>query len=92
MSRRREPPTLDVDQLPADLRTVIAAAIDGAEVTVVRESREIGYLAFHSSVLEGGTLPSPVLAAQEVPAPHGATGGAEGVGRPDRARRLRPAG
>ncbi len=73
MSRRREPPTLDVDQLPADLRTVIAAAIDGAEVTVVRESREIGYLSFHSSVLEGVTLPISRLPASEVLAPDGVT-------------------
>ncbi|MDN5777919.1 MAG: hypothetical protein L0H96_13515, partial [Humibacillus sp.] len=58
MSRRREPPTLNVDELPADLRTVIAAAIDGAEVIVVRGSREVGHLSFQSSVLEGVPLPA----------------------------------
>ena len=73
MSRRREPPTLDVDQLPVDLRTVIAAAIDGAEVTVVRESREIGHLSFHSSVLEGVTLPVSRLPVADVPTPDGVT-------------------
>lgn len=73
MSRRREPPTLNVDELPADLRTVIAAAIDGAEVIVVRGSREVGHLSFQSSVLEGVPLPASPLPAAGVPTPDGVT-------------------
>ncbi|MEO6999776.1 MAG: hypothetical protein ABI112_17010 [Terracoccus sp.] len=73
MSRRREPPTLLVDDLPAGIRTVIAAAIDGAEIIVVLGSQEVGYLSFRSSVLEGVTLPISHLPAAEVPTPNGVT-------------------
>lgn len=73
MSRRREAPTLDLDDLPASIRTVIDAAMDGTEVSVVRGNREVGYLAFHSLVLEGITLPISRLQAADVPTPDGVT-------------------
>lgn len=73
MQRRREPPTLHVDELPADIRRVIAAAIGGAEITVVRESREVGYLSFHASVLEGVAFPISRLPTAAAPAPDGVT-------------------
>ena len=71
--RRHVPPSLDLDELPADVRKVITAAIEGAEVAVARGTREVGTLTFRSSVLEGVVLPVSRLPPPQTATPDGVT-------------------
>lgn len=45
-----KPPALHLDDLPADVRKVIAAAMAGDEVVVIRGRREVGFLSFRTVV------------------------------------------
>ncbi|WP_139142709.1 hypothetical protein [Humibacillus sp. DSM 29435] len=86
MQRRREPPTLNVDELPLDIRKIMVAAIDGAEIAVVREGREVGHLSFHASVLEGVAFPISRLPTAVTPVHDGVTVVATAMRLPELAR------
>ncbi|WP_323095243.1 hypothetical protein [Intrasporangium sp. YIM S08009] len=74
MSRRSEPRTLDLETLPADVRTVLEAMLLGEEATLVRGHRELGVLSFRSTVLEGTLLSDPQITSwRPRPVPEGVT-------------------
>jgi len=74
MSRRSEPPTLDLETLPADVRSVLEAMVLGEEATLVRGHRELGVLSFRSAALEGTLLPGPQISSWRArPVPEGVT-------------------
>lgn len=66
--RRRGAPTLDLETLPRKFRSAVEAMVAGCEVTLRREGRDVGVLAFRPSVLEGTVVPgSQMVAAESAP-------------------------
>jgi DNA-binding NarL/FixJ family response regulator len=67
--RRRGALTLDLETLPGEVRSAVEAMVAGCEVTLRRESRDVGVLAFRPSVLEGTVVSGPHIVAAESAAP-----------------------
>lgn len=67
--RRGAPPGLDLESLPRDVRAAVEAMVDGQEVVLRRDGREIGVLVHRPSVLEGTVIGGPSDASG-----HGADG------------------
>lgn len=86
MGHRGDSPTLDLETLPRELRDVINAAIEGADIALVDGNRHVGQLSFRSSVLEGVILPEE-RTAPEVETPEGVTVVATAMKLSDTARR-----
>lgn len=57
--RRRGAPALDLESLPREVRSAVEAMVAGGEVTLRREGRDVGVLAFRPSVLEGLVVSGP---------------------------------
>lgn len=87
MGRHGESPTLKLDTLPEDVREVIIAALQGAEITVVEGDRDLGQLSFRPSVLEGVVLPESRAPEPGVETPEGVTVVATAMKLSDAARR-----
>lgn len=73
--RRRGAPTLDLETLPREVRSAVEAMVAGSEVTLRREGRDVGVLAFRPNVLEGTVVTGRPVAASESSAPEGAPDG-----------------
>lgn len=64
-------PSLDLDQLPADVRTALEAALSGAEVTLRRGEEDLGVLTVRPRVLDGEVVEAPRLPPPAVEVPEG---------------------
>ncbi len=73
--RRRGAPTLDLETLPRKVRSAVEAMVAGCEVTLRREGRDVGVLAFRPSVLEGTVVPGPQMVAAESAPPEAVSNG-----------------
>lgn len=89
--RRRGATTLDLESLPREVRSAVKAMVAGYEVTLRREGRDVGVLAFRPAVLEGTVVSGPQpFAAEPAPpevAPDGVTVVATATKLSDAARR-----
>src|SRR4051794_33515647 len=71
----RGAPTLDLETLSPEVRSAVEAMVAGREVTLRREGRDVGVLAFRPDVLEGTVVPGPRVVAAESATPEGLSGG-----------------
>jgi hypothetical protein len=69
--RRKAVPSLDLDQLPVDVRTVLEAALSGAEVELCRGEQDLGVLTARPRVLDGDVVEAPRLPPPQVEVPEG---------------------
>jgi len=73
--RRSGAPTLDLETLPRKVRSAVEAMVAGCEVTLRREGRDVGVLAFRPSALEGTVVPGPQMIAAESAPPEAVSDG-----------------
>ncbi len=69
--RRRVVPSLDLDQLPAEARSAVEAALSGAEVVLRRGEQDLGVLTARPRVLDGDVVEAPRLPPPQVEVPEG---------------------
>jgi len=62
---------LDLDQLPAEARTALEAALSGAEVVLRRGEEGLGVLTARPRVLDGDVVEAPRLPPPQVEVPEG---------------------
>lgn len=67
-AHRRGAASLELETLPRNVRDAVEAALAGHEVTVRREGRDLGVLAFRPAVLQGAVVSGPRVDPAE-PAP-----------------------